>query len=155
MWIAAPASYLIACWSISADPKSYLMARSIYCCPDTTLSFYYLDWHIGRCSLIITLKVVVWCAIEDWFLNKFNIPIICDRQATLFVKYNKRNLYTVQILVMLIDKWYIFASPKTKCLCCEKNPTYFHRFYIEQSLLLTSCKYTEYEKYWQNICDVL
>lgn len=100
----------------------------------------------------------LWVKIEEWMLNKFNISVCFDKISVLFGKYTNRNIYRLQNLLILSVKQYIFASkykqtttPSLYFGCLEK--TIIDRLYIEKYLLLKDCKYNEYEKHWQDICN--
>lgn len=100
----------------------------------------------------------LWCRIEEWILEKFNIHCSFDRQGILFGKYENKNIYKLQNLLILVVKQFIFASK-------YKNVPKLHgdilikviidRIFIEKFLLLQSCRFIEYERHWQNICNVL
>lgn len=95
-------------------------------------------------------------------LNKFNIYVCFDKLSALFGNYTNRNTYRLQNLLILSVKQYIFASKYKQTTtpslymyfgCLEK--TIIDRLYIEKYLLLKYCKYNEYEKHWQDICNKL
>ena len=100
----------------------------------------------------------LWCRIEEWVLDKFEMHCSFDKMSILFGKYENRNICKVQNLFILTVKQFIFASkyksiPKLNIDILIKR--IIERIFIEKVLLLQSCKYMEYERHWQKICDVL
>ena len=57
----------------------------------------------------------IWDAVEDMFLNRFNIPIALNKTNILFGKFNTCNMYKVENLLILVIKHYIFT--------CKYNST--------------------------------
>lgn len=50
----------------------------------------------------------LWCDIEEWFFNDFDISIVFDKK--LFGKFLKLSIYELHNLVSLVIKWYIQLS---------------------------------------------
>ena len=100
----------------------------------------------------------LWCSIVDWILRKFNIRCSFDKQGILFGKYENKNIYRLQNILILVAKQFIFASK-------YKNIPKLHvdalikiindRIFVEKFILLQNCRYVEYKRHWQSICDSL
>ena len=52
----------------------------------------------------------LWCRIEEWVLDKFEMHCSFDKMSILFGKYENRNICKVQNLIILTVKQFIFAS---------------------------------------------
>ena len=54
----------------------------------------------------------LWLNIEEWLLNRFNLPLTFDRNSILFGKYKKCGPYMSRVynLITLTIKYYIFST---------------------------------------------
>lgn len=100
----------------------------------------------------------IWLYFEEWLRRKFNFLMTFDKKTILFGKFKNRNMYRLQNILILTVKQFIFASkyknvPNLSTLMLKQTVT--DRIHIEKLLLLKNCKFAEYEKYWQTICDLL
>lgn len=100
----------------------------------------------------------IWESCEEWLLRKFEMQVTFDKNLILFGKYKERILYKVHNLLILITKQYIFASrykevPKLNFNALENIIT--NRISLEKYILLKNCRFSEFERHWQKICDLL
>lgn len=86
------------------------------------------------------------------------MQVTFDKNSILFGKYKERNLYKVHNLLILIIKQYIFVSrykevPKLNFGALENIMK--NRISVEKYILLKNCRFSEFERHWQKICDLL
>ena len=114
--------------------------------------------QINRPLVACSKAKELWLNIEEWLLNRFNLPLTFDRNAILFGKYKKCGTYMSRVynLITLTIKYYIFSTK-------YKNNSYLSlsaiqqiitdRILIENFLLLKNCRYKEYQTLWKTVCE--
>jgi hypothetical protein len=76
----------------------------------------------------------------------------------MFGKYENKNIYRQQNILILVAKQLIFARkyrnvPKLHVDALIKVIN--DRIFVEKFILLQNCTYVEYERHWQSIRDAL
>lgn len=62
----------------------------------------------------ICKRTMLWCDVEEWFLNGLVSSICFDRKSVLFGIFLKPSIYKLHNLVWLVVKWYNFATKYSK-----------------------------------------
>lgn len=83
-----------------------------------------------------------------------------DKLTIHFGKFKNRNVYRLSnlLILKLTVKQFIFVSkyenvPNLSMLILKR--IFSDRIHIKKLMLLNNCKFAEYEKHWQTICDVI